>query len=187
MGGVQGAWSRRRRVGRARGVALVLAAAVVVTGCGADAGGAGEPKGDEATVRVFMVDGDGKLVPVDQSVGGAEQLRPQGRALAAVEALVHSEVEEAEGLVSHWGGRCAVGAKVVTVEREAKVVAVRVHGAAGVVCVARGARLTQQRQQLAWTVVENLGVDPATPVRLYGSNGGLLWKDVVAQEGILAG
>lgn len=172
-------------MGDVRGAVLALAAAVTLAGCGGDAGGAEEPEG--TTVQVFMVDADGKLAAVDQPVDGAEQMRPQGRALAAVEALVHSETDESAGLVTHWGGRCAAGAKVVSVEQESRVVAVRVHGAAGVVCVDEGPHLVEQRQQLAWTVVENLGVDPATPVRLHGSNGGLLWKDIVADQNILAG
>ena len=60
------------------------------------------------------------------------------------------------------------------------------HGPAGVTCKRTGAQLEQQRQQLAWTVIDNLGVDASTPVRLIAFNDVPIWDDVVADQAMLA-
>jgi hypothetical protein len=160
---------------------------VVVAGCGSDAGGeGGEGEAEASTVTVYWVDGDGKLSAVEREVEGADRMRPQGRAVAAVQELMLTTPAKDDDLISHWGGRCAVGAKVEDLAEEGRVVTLRVRGAAGVMCQRKGAALAQQRQQLAWTVVENLEADPSTPVRLYGPNGAVMWEDVVADEKFLA-
>lgn len=187
---LQGDMVRRSGGGRAprarrRGaVAAVVGVALAAAGCGASGTEVDAPE-RSGTVAVYAVV-DGKLVVVEHEVGGADQMRPQGRALAAVEALVLDKAERPEGAITQWGGRCSSGAKVDQVEVEAARVVVRVRGAAGVMCQRTGKALEQQRQQLAWTAVDNLEVDPATPVRLYGPNGGVMWEDVVADEGLLA-
>lgn len=177
---------RRRATVRRSLAVLTVAALALVAGCGEESGDGGDASNEESsTVTVFWVNGDGKLSPTEVEVSGADQMRPQGRALAALEELVQTTPDE-DGLRSHWGGRCAVGAKVDSLTPESSRVTVRVRGAAGVMCSRKGANLEQQRQQLAWTVVENLETDPSTPVRLYGSNGAPMWGDVVADEKILA-
>lgn len=177
---------RRRTTGVRKGlVVAAVTALALVQGCGSETEGGGEPEATASTVTVHWVDGDGKLRPVEVDVPGAADMRPQGRAMAAVDKLIHTQPEE-DDLSSHWGGRCAVGAKLDSLSTEGNAVVLRVRGAAGVMCKRSGAKLEQQRQQLAWTVVENLEVDASTPVRLFGSNGAVMWEDVVADEGILA-
>lgn len=173
---------RRHRRG---GAALVLATLLALTAsaCGGDEGpaAAGETS---STVKVYMVNGEGKLTAVETKVDGAGQMRPQGKALAAVKLLVSTTATDDP--LSHWGGRCAAGAKVESLAQEGDVIVVRVNGPAGVMCQRSGTALTQQRQQLAWTVVDNMQASPGTPVRLYGPNRGLMWQDVVANEDVLA-
>lgn len=176
---------RMRRGGVALAMATLIACAA--SSCGDDDGsGAASASDGGNTVKVFMVDKDGKLVGVEKEVAGAEQMRSQGRALAAVKALVSTTTAKDESPLSHWGGRCAAGAMVEGLEEEGRVISVRVNGPAGVMCARTGAELTQQRQQLAWTVIANMGADPGTPVRLYGPNRGVMWEDVVASEKVLA-
>lgn len=168
---------------------LVLAAVIalaLVQGCGSETEEGGDADASASTVTVHWVDADGKLRPVEVDVPGADDMRPQGRAMAALEKLIHTTPEKDDDLISHWGGRCAVGAKIDSLSTEGSAVVLEVRGAAGVMCKRSGAELEQQRQQLAWTVVENLEVDASTPVRLFGSNGAMMWEDVVADEGILA-
>lgn len=174
---------RRHRRG---GAALILAPLLAFTAsCGDDeGGGAAAEESSGSTVKVYMVDGDGKLTAVETKVDGADQMRPQGKALAAVKLLVSTTATD--DLMSHWGGRCAAGAKVESLEQEGNVISVRVNGPAGVMCQRSGTALTQQRQQLAWTVVDNMQASPGTAVRLYGPNRGLMWQDVVANEDVLA-
>ncbi|MFC6695044.1 hypothetical protein [Nocardioides daphniae] len=161
--------------------------ALTASACGDDDGkGAASAEASGSSVKVFMVDDDGNLVGVEKEVDGAEQMRPQGRALAAVKLLVSTTTAKGDSPLSHWGGRCAAGAKVEGLEEEGRVISVRVNGPAGVMCSRSGAELTQQRQQLAWTVIENMGADPSTPVRLYGPNRAVMWEDVVASEKVLA-
>ena len=164
-----------------------LVAALTLQACGSETEESAAPGQTAETVTVHWVNADGKLEPVEVDVAGADRMRPQGRAMAALEKLIHTTPEKDDDLISHWGGRCAVGAKIDELTAERGVVTMRVRGAAGVMCKRNGAKLEQQRQQLAWTVVDNLEVDASTPVRLYGSNGALMWEDVVADEKALAG
>lgn len=181
---VQRVGERSRGVRRRRAVAAALGIGLLVTGCGASGSETDAPEGSDVVAVYAVV--DGKLTVVDHEVAGAGQMSPQGRALTALEALVLDAVERPDGAITQWGGRCSSGAKVDQVEVKDSRVEVRVRGAAGVICPRTGRALEQQRQQLAWTVVDNLDVDPSTPVRLYGSNGAVMWEDVVADEGLLA-
>lgn len=178
-------WRRATTARHVLAVGSVAALLAVTAACGSDAGADDEPGADGSTVTVYFVDGDGRLRPVQHEVKGADGMRPQGRAVAAVEALVHTVPDE-KGLSSHWAERCAAGAKVEELDEADGRVSVKVHGPVGVVCKRTGAKLEQQRQQLAWTVVANLDSDPATPVRFLGFNDTLIWDGVVADENALA-
>lgn len=177
------AW-RRAALRRGLTLASVAVLAVSAAACGSDANGEGSGEGS-STVTVFFVDGDGMLRPVEHEVEGAEGMRAEGRAVAAVKALVHEQPED-EALKTHWAERCAAGAKVESLASEGQLVTLKVHGPAGVTCKRTGAQLEQQRQQLAWTVIDNLGVDASTPVRLIAFNDAPIWDDVVADKAMLA-
>lgn len=179
----------RRHSGRRRSTPLAAVSAaialVLLTGCGGDDGDSDSEKGSVG-IPVYFVDDAGKLSPVDQELSGGDRMRGQGRAMAALEALVALTPEEGSGLTSHWGGKCGVGAGVESLQKDGDLITIKMRGAAGVTCNRSGAEEAQQRQQLAWTVVTNLDAAPSTPVQMYGPNGALMFKDVVADESFLA-
>ena len=172
---------RRKRVA----VAAALTAAVLLGGCGNDGDDSSD---DEKTtaLSVYFVDNEGKLVPVEHEVAGADKMSSQGRALAAVEALISETPEKESGLKSHWGGSCGVGASVKSLQKQSGLITLKVNGPGGVACNRKGPEELQQRQQLAWTIVENLGGAATTPVQMYTPNGAILFTDLVADESYLA-
>ena len=176
----------RRRVRLTVAGASALAVLGLLSGCGTDEA-APETKASTSGVPVYFVDQSGKLASVEQQLAGADKMRSQGKAVAAVEALLTVVPEKDSKLKSHWGGPCGVGTGVESLQKDGPLITLRVRGAAGVACDVKGAEVAQQRQQLAWTIVENLGVDPTTPVRMYGPNGAVMFNDVVADEKFLAG
>lgn len=112
---------------------------------------------------------------------------PQERALAAVEALLAAK-ESGDRFSSLWGEVCGLGTGVDSIEQAdaAAPVIVRLSGEGGALCdlTRRGGEL--RRQQLAWTVVTNLGVPESTAVRLLGPSGVALDADTTPDPAYLA-
>lgn len=140
----------------------------------------------ESGVVVYFVQ-DGALKPVAQeSSAKVESMSPQGRAALAVKTLLQDEPAEDASHDTLWGRSCVSGASVKSLTNNGGKITLSLGGAGSQVCTKTGAEDVLQQQQLAWTVVENFEVDPATPIKVIGPNGAAVWQGLVADEKVLA-
>ncbi|MET0767505.1 MAG: hypothetical protein ABWY50_07675 [Aeromicrobium sp.] len=144
------------------------------------------PSGGE-TLPIFLVgvDSDGLErveAPVDISVAASGT--PMRRVHAAVEAMMR--VEDDDERSNLWGRFCGLGDGVGTIETDARRVTIVLTGEGGALCDLSQRAFELRRQQLAWTVVENLGADPATLVRVVTSGMAMPWEDTVVDRAYLA-
>lgn len=138
-------------------------------------------------VMYLIESGSGSLRPVPIPVEPADASTLRQRAAAGVAALL-AAAESGERYSSLWGRMCGLGTGVESVEppSEGRPVVVRLTGEGGALCdLSRGA-LVLREQQLAWTVVTNLDVDPGTSVRVLGPRGDRHLSDVVPDAAHLA-
>ena len=142
------------------------------------------------TVPMYLLR-DGALVavpaPVDVSI---EHGSPTRRAAAAMEALMAVKPRQESPYQNLWGRLCRLGTGVRSVEHVAArhLVVVRLEGRAGDLCDLRTDALVLREQQLAWTVLTNLGLDATTSVRVLGPDGRRVTgpPDVVPDASLLA-
>lgn len=113
---------------------------------------------------------------------------PQQRAVTAVKELMKVEFTDGAKYSSFWGKICRLGDEVKSVDSlsSERVVLVTFARRGGELCdIVRGGD-DLRSQQLAWTVVTNLGVDDTTVVRLVGPDQKPLADDIVARRFALA-
>jgi hypothetical protein len=117
-----------------------------------------------------------------------EPATPQQRALTAVDELMKVELRDGARYSSFWGTICRLGDGVTSVDLlpSERVVVVTFTSRAGELCdITRGGD-DLRGQQLAWTVVTNLGVADTTAVRLVGPDQERLTDDIVPRRSVLA-
>ena len=98
---------------------------------------------------------------------------PEVRTAAAIEALMLVKEDNKSAYSNLWGPLCRLGTGVKTVTTPTKstaaVVTLTGHGGATCDMSLKGYEL--RSQQLAWTVVQGLGLKEGTPVRVQGPTG----------------
>jgi len=145
--------------------------------------------GTRVPVTMFLVDnGTNRLVAVPPPTWPSLDVRtPRARTRVAIEALLAGKPEKGRTYSTYWGTFCGPGDGVESIRSSSTAVVVTLTGSGGATCDLSAEGYALQHQQLAWTVVENLGVDPRTPVRLVSASGLELWgEDVVADRSYLA-
>ncbi|KRC65252.1 hypothetical protein ASE12_11055 [Aeromicrobium sp. Root236] len=143
----------------------------------------------ETPATMFLVDNDtDQLVAVPAPIWPSLDVRtPRARTAAAIEALMAGEPMKGRTYSTYWGTFCRRGTGVKSIEQTSARVTVTLTGSGGALCDLSAEGHALQRQQLAWTVVENLGIDPRTPVRLMHGRDFRMWEeDVVADRAYLA-
>lgn len=119
---------------------------------------------------------------------GTSSRTPEARAVAGVKALMAVEEDKGAKYSNLWGKPCGLGTGVRSVESltAEPVIEVTLTGQGGGLfdLTIRGSVL--RSQQLAWTVVKNLGVKESTPVRVLGPDGSAVLDDVVPDRTYLA-
>ena len=179
------------------GALLILVAA---TGCTSS----GEPTPDDGRSTtttsappapdpqglIYLIERESRrLVGVPARVPTEDVKPPEVLAALAVEALMAKE-EQGPRYDNLWNGICRVGTGVESVVSRPSVplVVVSLTGArGGALCDMSPKGRELQRQQLAWTIVRNLGVDDSTTVRVQGASGSdMLEGDVTPDPTYLA-
>lgn len=166
---------------RLLGLPVALLLLVGATGCGNEDAAAGAEGGEGALV-VYMVK-DGAVTPVFQeSTAQVKAMRPQGRAVLAVNTLFQEAPESDAPHTTYWGAACVTGATVASLTNNAGQVTLTLGGAGGRVCSQDGEAEELQRQQLAWTIIDNLEVDASTPIKVVGHNTAVIWDGLLADD-----
>ena len=149
----------------------------------ADGGSGTMERSARPTVVMFLIR-SGSLQSVDALLRPPGPDRtPQQRAVAGVTALLATD-ESGGRFSSLWGRTCGLATGVESVEPpdgDGSPAVVRLTGEGGQLCDLTRRATTLRQQQLAWTVVTNLGIDPATPVRVIGARGKALFDDVTPE------
>jgi hypothetical protein len=146
----------------------------------------GQPgAGAAALAGAYLVkDGTNHLVPVAVPSESGTHAGPDA-AKNALEGLLGIEPKQGAELQSLWDDFCAPGQGVTSVTATRKLVTVKLSGDAAALCDLSMEGWNLQRQQFAWTVMDNLdgfdGLAADTPVRLLGPSGVRMWDDVVAK------
>lgn len=163
------------------GVALLA----VLTSCTADNPPA-RTTADGTPVPIHLIGVESeRLERVDVAVDDSTATSsPMARAAAAVEAMM--DVVDDEERSNLWGEFCALGDGVGTIESDDRRVTVTLTGEGGALCDLSEHGYELRRQQLAWTVVDNLEADPAMQVRVITSAGTMPWPDTVVDRAYLA-
>jgi hypothetical protein len=141
---------------------------------------------DRSNLPIYLIGVESeRLEVVTRAVPTERTGTPREKAVAAVEALFSAD-ENGKDQSSLWGTMCGLATAVKSIEPPSStspiVVTLTGHGAAACDISEEGYNL--RIQQMAWTVVKNLGVADTSVLRVEGSS--FVWDSVTPDAAYLA-